>query len=186
MYIIVYTDECVLGTHTCDQVCTNIEGPYTCSCNEGYTLDSDGQTCNPIPTTQAPNGCGGRLTTASGSFQTPQWPNRYPQDDFQCEWIIDLPNNGNTIEFTIGSPFGTNGRPPCNQYSDPLEFFDGTASNAASFAKICGLRSMYGSGNNFPATITSSTSEARVVFTGSHNPNRPGSRVGIRVTYRAV
>ena len=38
-------DECSEGAHNCDQLCTNIVGSFTCSCNTGYTLDSDGRTC---------------------------------------------------------------------------------------------------------------------------------------------
>lgn len=38
-------DECELGTHNCDQECTNTVGSFTCSCNTGFELDSDGHTC---------------------------------------------------------------------------------------------------------------------------------------------
>ena len=27
-------------------MCTNTEGSFTCGCNDGYLLDSDGTTCN--------------------------------------------------------------------------------------------------------------------------------------------
>ena len=39
-------DECSLGTDSCSQSCTNTIGSYTCSCNTGYTLNSDGYTCD--------------------------------------------------------------------------------------------------------------------------------------------
>ena len=39
-------DECSLGTDRCSQSCTNTIGSYTCSCNTGYTLNSDGYTCD--------------------------------------------------------------------------------------------------------------------------------------------
>ena len=39
-------DECSGGSNKCDQTCTNTEGSYTCSCNSGYTLSSDGRSCN--------------------------------------------------------------------------------------------------------------------------------------------
>ena len=166
-------DECAEGTDNCQQVCTNTHGSFRCSCNTGLSLQSDGHSCQ----------CGSRFTAASGSFQTPHWPSRYPQQDFQCEWIIQLSTDEATIEFTIDqSDYGINGRPPCSD--DHIEFFDGTARNSASLEKICGSRSMYE--NHFPPAITTSSSEARVLFTGSQNSNRPSSRVGVKVDYRAI
>ena len=80
-----------------------------------------------------------------------------------------------SIEFTIdNSAFGINGRNPCT--NDYIQFFDGTGSNAASLAKLCGFSISVN-------PITTSSSSARVVFTGSVNPNRPASRVGVKVDY---
>ena len=44
--ISVDVDEC--GTHNggCDDNCQNTVGSHTCSCNTGYTLDSNGYSCN--------------------------------------------------------------------------------------------------------------------------------------------
>ena len=39
-------DECSENTDNCSQICTNTIGSYQCSCNDGYTRDSDGHTCN--------------------------------------------------------------------------------------------------------------------------------------------
>ena len=39
-------DECTNNTHNCTQTCTNTDGSFTCGCNSGYVLDSDGVTCN--------------------------------------------------------------------------------------------------------------------------------------------
>ena len=48
-----FTDinECNENTHTCDEnaQCTNTEGSFTCTCNEGFT--GDGQTCDGNHTT---------------------------------------------------------------------------------------------------------------------------------------
>ena len=153
------------------------EESFFCTCNSGFTLASDGHTCN--------IDCGGRLTTASGSFSSPGYPNGYPEDGVECEWIIEIPNTSGTIRFTIDdSAFGINGHPsrgtPCP--TDHIEFFDGTASNAASLDKICGLTSFYPQGLQ---PIVTSTSRAKVVFTGS-DLARPSSRVGVRVTYTTV
>ena len=40
-------DECVWGNHTCSQICISGYGlgPYSCACEPGYTLNSDGSTC---------------------------------------------------------------------------------------------------------------------------------------------
>ena len=43
MYIDI--DECATNTHDCDQLCTNTDGSFECSCNSGFTLSGDGRTC---------------------------------------------------------------------------------------------------------------------------------------------
>ena len=32
----------------CEQICNNTVGSYTCSCNNGYSLNSDGRNCSGI------------------------------------------------------------------------------------------------------------------------------------------
>ena len=39
-------NECLTGDDFCAQNCSNTVGSYTCTCNTGYTLNSDGYTCN--------------------------------------------------------------------------------------------------------------------------------------------
>ena len=39
-------NECADGAHLCDQVCTNTDGAYRCSCLQGYQLSLDGKTCD--------------------------------------------------------------------------------------------------------------------------------------------
>ncbi|XP_063066945.1 epidermal growth factor-like protein 7 [Engraulis encrasicolus] len=49
-------DECAEG-HGCSQKCVNTAGSYRCACEEGYTLNSDGRTCDrlrPPPTSPPP------------------------------------------------------------------------------------------------------------------------------------
>lgn len=42
-------NECAAGTHTCSQVCTNTNGSYSCSCNEGFRLsDSMSGVCRAL------------------------------------------------------------------------------------------------------------------------------------------
>ena len=144
---------------------------YICSCNPGYILAADGHSCDV--------NCGGNFTLSSGSFQTPGWPDGYPQKDFQCEWIFDM-GDQYSIKFTInGSAFGIKGQPPCR--TDHIQFFDGTNSNATSLGKICGTLSIITS----ITPITTSSSSARVVFTGSRF-NRLPNRVGVKVDFMAV
>ncbi len=38
-------DECSTTINNCQQVCTNTEGSYSCSCSEGFTLATDGRNC---------------------------------------------------------------------------------------------------------------------------------------------
>ena len=39
-------DECAADTDGCDQVCTNTPGSFECSCNSGFSLSTDGRTCD--------------------------------------------------------------------------------------------------------------------------------------------
>ena len=39
------TDECRANTDSCDQICSNTNGSYRCSCMSGYKLLDDGKTC---------------------------------------------------------------------------------------------------------------------------------------------
>ena len=176
-------DECSERRHNCGQVCENTQGSFTCSCNDGFSLDTNRRTCIEDATATPLPACGGRLTAGSGSFQTDGWPTEYRQENFVCEWTIEIPNNNGRIEFTIDrSAFGVLGRAPgCS--SDHIQFFDGTSSNANSLQKICGLLGFYG-GSIQP--IVTRSSSARVVFTGTKSSSRPSSRVGVRVTYRTV
>ena len=169
-------NECIDGSNNCEQVCENTEGSFSCSCNSGFTLASDGRSCTADPV--EPDGiCGGTLTSSSGSFQTPGWPNSYPQENFQCVWIIDVPDDGSVIEFTVDdSAFGINGAPPCTD--DFIEFFDGADINAISIHKACRY--------DLPPVLTTTSSQARVVFAGSIRPHRPAGRVGVRVAYRTI
>ena len=39
-------DECSLGIDSCAQICRDTQGSYSCSCRDGYTLDSNRSGCN--------------------------------------------------------------------------------------------------------------------------------------------
>lgn len=38
-------NECAFGSGPCSQICTNTLGSFTCSCEEGFQLASDGRGC---------------------------------------------------------------------------------------------------------------------------------------------
>ena len=78
-------DECAMGTHSCDHLCTNRNGSYACACNESFALAPNGRSCIPV--------CGGHLNSSNGTFFTPGWPNSYPELDFTCEWNINVTLN---------------------------------------------------------------------------------------------
>ena len=39
-------DECSTDNGGCEQECTNPTGSFFCSCNEGFTLNADGMSCD--------------------------------------------------------------------------------------------------------------------------------------------
>ena len=168
LFIIFSSDinECD-GQNNCERGCSNTEGSFVCTCPEGFELTPDGHSCK----------CGGRLNEASGSFSSPGWPVSYPQENFECEWFIELPDTEATIEFTIdGSKYGINGRDPCP--TDYIQFIDGMNTDANSMYRLCKFDN--------PGPFTTTSSQARVVFASSVNNNRPTSRVGVRVMYNTV
>ena len=46
-YTLSFTEihECNEGLHLCEHSCINTAGSYTCACNTGYTLASNGFSC---------------------------------------------------------------------------------------------------------------------------------------------
>ena len=43
--LFVDNDECATNDGGCAHTCTNTEGSFVCSCNEGFTLNADGLGC---------------------------------------------------------------------------------------------------------------------------------------------
>ena len=168
-------DECSSSsTNECDHVCTNTEGSYTCSCNSGYTLKADEHSCY----------CGSQLNASRGSFHSLGYPNGYPEENLECIWIIEG-SVGFRIEFVVDdSQYGINGRNPCTTINEHIEFFDGTGNDATSLRKLCG-RSHFYSDFDSMRHITTSSSQAKVVFTSTDRP-RSASRVGVKVDYTMI
>ena len=45
-HLLTDVDECSTGNGGCQHNCNNTVGSYHCYCRTGYTLDSDGRSCN--------------------------------------------------------------------------------------------------------------------------------------------
>ncbi len=46
MYYLVDINECNIINGGCEQVCTNTDGSFVCSCNSGFVLADDLANCN--------------------------------------------------------------------------------------------------------------------------------------------
>jgi hypothetical protein len=78
-YIIAYyydnccfTDinECESSSNNCQQICTNTEGSFMCSCQAGFTSSTSGATCTDINECAISNGgCEQNCTNSEGSFE---------------------------------------------------------------------------------------------------------------------
>ena len=121
------------------------------------------------------------MTASNGSFHSPGHPNGYPEENFECEWIIEG-SVGSRIEFIVDdTQYGINGRDPCTEFNEHIEFFDGTGNNPNSLRKLCGRPHFYADFDSM-RRITTSSSQAKVVFTSTDRP-RSASRVGVKVDY---
>ena len=45
-YLVVDIDECMSNNDSCEQICVNNIGSYSCDCYEGYDVDVDGRSCS--------------------------------------------------------------------------------------------------------------------------------------------
>ncbi|KAM6953504.1 cubilin [Aplochiton taeniatus] len=78
------------------------------------------------------NGCGGELSGPSGSFNSPEYPNRYPENR-ECIWHITTAT-GSSITITIHE-FDVEFHQNCNY--DVLEVFGGPDLSAPRLAQLC-------------------------------------------------
>ena len=46
IYACTYVDVNECTKNPCDHECTNTDGSFTCSCNNGYELDENGRNCS--------------------------------------------------------------------------------------------------------------------------------------------
>uniref|UniRef100_A0A3Q3MXM2 Cubilin n=1 Tax=Mastacembelus armatus TaxID=205130 RepID=A0A3Q3MXM2_9TELE len=78
------------------------------------------------------NGCGGELSGPSGSFNSPGYPNNYPENR-ECIWYITT-SAGSSITLTIYE-FDVEFHQDCNY--DVLEVYGGPDLTAPQLAKLC-------------------------------------------------
>ena len=65
----VDVNECDVDNGGCSQICTNTNGSFTCECNNGYLLHSDGTNCTDVNECDVDNGsCSQICTNTDGSF----------------------------------------------------------------------------------------------------------------------
>ncbi|XP_057634707.1 deleted in malignant brain tumors 1 protein-like [Chionomys nivalis] len=84
------------------------------------------------PTTGGSNSCGGVISSLSGSFSSPGYPENYPTD-IQCVWEIHVEKNFRielmipnlNLEDILGCPY------------DSIEIFDGPRIASLSMGKFC-------------------------------------------------
>ena len=43
--VFIDVDECENNLHNCSYMCVNQNGSYSCTCDRGYSLQDDGETC---------------------------------------------------------------------------------------------------------------------------------------------
>ncbi|KAJ8337763.1 hypothetical protein SKAU_G00367290 [Synaphobranchus kaupii] len=78
-------------------------------------------------------GCGGTLTTSTGSFSSPNYPLPY-HPNAECYWHIKA-NGGSRVQLQFGD-FHLEASSSCSY--DYLAVYDGNSTNAPVLAKLCG------------------------------------------------
>ncbi|KAM8967664.1 cubilin [Pelodytes ibericus] len=81
------------------------------------------------------NGCGGELSGSAGSFSSPGYPAKYP-DNRECIWYIQTAA-GSSIQITI-LEFSIEYHTTCNY--DVLEIFGGPSLSSPRLAQLCAPR----------------------------------------------
>ena len=161
-------DECALELDQCEQECIDTATGHVCSCHNGYRLKYDKYSCVPY--------CKEIFSSESGSFETPSWPDFYP-NGLSCEWTIDLLGTvddvNSTVVFSVdASAYGI----AQNCAEEYIEFFDGIQYSSTSLGRFCG--------HNVPPPIVTTGLQARVVFHGSGQ--HTAGLQGVRVTYTTI
>ncbi|CAH1775425.1 unnamed protein product [Owenia fusiformis] len=117
-----------------------------------------------ITYTSSPNGCGGNITSTSGSLTSPGYPGNYPHDK-TCEWLITVPKR-RVVKLKF-SDFNMEAHSSCQ--SDYLAVYDGPDSGARLHGRYCGAVN--------PADFDSSTNQIFIQFRSDSADSGTGFRV---------
>ncbi|CAL8321576.1 unnamed protein product [Lota lota] len=149
------TDECSAPDRGgCEQRCLNTLGSYTCACDPGYELVSDGRRCD--------TACGGFITELNGSLSTPGWPKEYPPNK-NCVWQLVAP--AQYCITLVFDAFETEGNHVCKY--DYVEVSSGLSpADSRLHGRFCG--------SDTPETITSQLNNLRVEFRSDNTVSKTG------------
>ena len=86
LFFVLDTNECIVGTHDCNQTCINTVGGFICACRPGYLLLLDGKSCVQIDECLAgTSNCtdGQQCVDTDGSFFCRSMYDNF----FSCRWF---------------------------------------------------------------------------------------------------
>ncbi|KAJ8389047.1 hypothetical protein AAFF_G00124440 [Aldrovandia affinis] len=106
-------------------------------------------------------GCGGTLTTSTGSFSSPNYPLPYHPNS-ECYWLIKG-SGGSRVQLQFGD-FHLESSSSC--YYDYLAVYDGNTTNAPLLAKLCGT--------TIPAVINSTREQMYIKLRTDSSINAGG------------
>ncbi|XP_038062004.1 mannan-binding lectin serine protease 1-like [Patiria miniata] len=158
-------DECAVENGGCQQLCHNFVSGYYCSCRMYYELQPDNHRCTVS--------CRDLLYTyESDEFQTPDYPQKYP-NDADCNWVVRV-ESGFVINFVFQS-FALESHPEEHcPYDYVTVHYDGT-----DLGPYCGE-----SQTDWPPNIVTSGHEVNVTFHSDNSEQRTGFHVRYYVTAR--
>lgn len=109
-------------------------------------------------------GCRLQLTSQSGTFSSPYFPDPYP-NDIHCKWWITRPN-GYVIRLKFLS-FELQDSQSCED--EYVAVYDGTSSSSNILGRYCG--------NSFPLLLESSSNSLLIVFKSDNERSLSGFKM---------
>ncbi|KAK3791975.1 hypothetical protein RRG08_035466 [Elysia crispata] len=116
--------------------------------------------------------CGSALSGNNGTFQSPNYPNNYPNNVY-CEWTIRT-DVGTKVQLTF-SAFELHNSYYCSSSIDSVTIRDGSNSTAGLIGRLCGSGysdSIVTSGNSLYILFTSDNSFSLSGFQGQWSINQ--------------